>query len=58
MTEAKSNAIPVGSAFVKQAELWMGAQGDVLRGVETMISGWAAPAPSLRGNFQIHAEDV
>src|SRR5205085_11720837 len=26
---------------VKQAELWMGAQGDVLSGVETMIAGWA-----------------
>jgi hypothetical protein len=41
MSEAKSNATPVGSAFVKQAELWMGAQGDVLTGVETMITGWA-----------------
>jgi predicted lipoprotein len=41
MSEAKSNEIPVGSAFVKQAELWMGAQGDVLIGVETMITGWA-----------------
>ena len=41
MTEAKSNEIPVGSAFVKQAELWIGAQGDVLSGVETMIAGWA-----------------
>src|SRR5437763_15323593 len=41
MSEAKSNEIPVGSAFVKQAELWMGAQGDVLSGVETMITGWA-----------------
>src|SRR4051794_37532610 len=41
MREAKSNEIPVGSAFVKQAELWMGAQGDVLSGVETMITGWA-----------------
>jgi hypothetical protein len=41
MTEAKSNAIPVSSAFIKQAELWMGAQGDVLSGVETMITGWA-----------------
>jgi hypothetical protein len=41
MSEAKSNEIPVGSAFVKQAELWMGAQGDVLTGVETMINGWA-----------------
>ena len=41
MSEAKSNAIPIGSAFVKQAELWMDAQGDVLSGVETMITGWA-----------------
>jgi hypothetical protein len=41
MSEAKSNAPPVGSALVKQAELWMGAQGDVLTGVETMITGWA-----------------
>ena len=41
MSEAKSNTTPVGSAFVKQTELWMGAQGDVLTGVETMITGWA-----------------
>ena len=41
MSEAKSNATPVGSAFVKQTELWMGAQGDVLTGVEAMITGWA-----------------
>ena len=41
MNEAKSNATPVGSALVKQAELWMSAQGDVLTGVETMITGWA-----------------
>jgi hypothetical protein len=41
MSEAKSNATPVGSALVKQTELWMGAQGDVLTGVETMITGWA-----------------
>ena len=41
MSEAKSNEIPVGSAFVKQAELWIGAQSEVLTGVETMITGWA-----------------
>ena len=41
MSEAKSNATPIGSAFAKQTELWMGAQGDVLTGVETMITGWA-----------------
>jgi predicted lipoprotein len=41
MSEAKANEILVGSAVVKQAELWMGAQSDVLTGVETMIAGWA-----------------
>jgi len=41
MSETNSNALPAGSEFVKQAELWMGAQGDVLSGVETMITGWA-----------------
>jgi predicted lipoprotein len=40
MSEAKSNSIPVGAAFAKRAELWMGAQRDVLGGVETMITGW------------------
>jgi len=40
MSEAKSNSIPVGAAFAEQAELWMGAQRDVLGGVETMITGW------------------
>jgi predicted lipoprotein len=41
MTETESNTVPVGANFVKQAELWIGAQGDVLSGVETMITGWA-----------------
>ena len=41
MTETKPNAVPVGAAFARQAELWIGAQGDVLSGVETMINGWA-----------------
>jgi predicted lipoprotein len=41
MTETEANTVPVGAAFVKQAELWIGAQGDVLSGVETMITGWA-----------------
>lgn len=40
MTEAKSNAVTVGESFVKEAELWMDAQGDVLAGMETMITGW------------------
>ena len=46
MSEAKSNATPVGSAFVKQAELWMGAQGDVLTGVDLL--GEAAGLPHDR----------
>ena len=41
MTEAKANSIPVGAGLVKEAELWIGAQGDLLAGVETMIAGWA-----------------
>ena len=41
MSEAKSNGTPVGSAFVKQAELWIGAQGEVLSGVETLLTRWA-----------------
>jgi predicted lipoprotein len=41
MTEAKSNGVLVGATLVKEAELLMGAQGDVLAGVETMITGWA-----------------
>jgi hypothetical protein len=41
MAEAKSSAVPVGSGFVKEAELWIDAQGDLLAGVETMITGWA-----------------
>src|SRR5689334_21414922 len=41
MTEAKSNGVLVGATLVKEAELWMGAQGDVLAGVETIITGWA-----------------
>jgi predicted lipoprotein len=40
MSEAKSNSIPVGAEFAQRAELWMGAQRDVLGGVETMITGW------------------
>jgi hypothetical protein len=41
MTEAKSNAVPLGGSFVKEAEAWIGAQGDVLARVEAMINGWA-----------------
>jgi hypothetical protein len=59
MSEAKSNEIPVGSAFVKQAELWMGAQGDVLTGVEAVIAGWAQRQRQVfEASSPIHAEDV
>jgi hypothetical protein len=31
---------PPGSAFIKEAELWIGAQGDILTAIETMMTGW------------------
>ena len=45
MIEAKAitdeaRAFAPGSAFIKEAELWIGAQGDVLTGIETMMAGW------------------
>jgi hypothetical protein len=46
MVEAKSTSerasadLPLGSAVIKEAELWMGAQGDLLSGIETMMTGW------------------
>lgn len=47
MIQAKSNAnlalaeFPVGTAFVKEAELWVGAQRDLLAGIEALMTGWA-----------------
>src|SRR5215813_1317109 len=41
MNEAKSNGVLAGVTLVKEAELLMSAQGDVLAGVENMITGWA-----------------
>jgi hypothetical protein len=41
MAEAKSSAVPVGAGLAKEAELWIGAQRDLLAGIETMIAGWA-----------------
>lgn len=40
MSEAKLSSIPVGAGFVKEAEMWIGAQGGLLADVETMIGGW------------------
>jgi len=46
MIEAKSNidaaspGLPVGSALIKEAELWIGAQGDLLTGIENVMTGW------------------
>jgi hypothetical protein len=46
MIEAKSTAetasanLPLGSVFIKGAELWIGAQGDLLTGIERMMTGW------------------
>jgi hypothetical protein len=30
----------MGSAFVREAELWIGAQGDLLTGIETIMTSW------------------
>jgi hypothetical protein len=35
-----SAELPLGSVLVKEAELWMGAQGDLLTSIETMMTGW------------------
>jgi predicted lipoprotein len=46
MIQAKPNAdtasagVPVGSALLKEAERWMGAQGDLLTNIETMVTEW------------------
>lgn len=39
-TSTADRTSPVGSAFVKEAELWMAAQGDLLTGIEAMMTGW------------------
>jgi Phasin protein len=47
MIQAKSKAelapteFPVGTAFVKEAQLWVGAQRDLLAGIEALMTGWA-----------------
>jgi hypothetical protein len=38
--EPASMGIPLGSAFVKQAELWMGAHKDFLTSMEAMMTDW------------------
>ena len=35
-----SAGLPVVSVFVREAELWMGAQGDLLTSIEAMMTGW------------------
>jgi hypothetical protein len=46
MIEAKQKqtsnleTIPIGSAFLKEAELWMDAQADFLTSLETMMTDW------------------
>jgi hypothetical protein len=46
MIEAKSTGQmasagpPLGSAFIKEAEVWIGAQGDLLTSIETMLTAW------------------
>ena len=35
-----SAGLPVGSVFIKEAELWMDAQGDLLTGIESIAANW------------------
>ena len=38
--DTASAGLPLGSVFVKEAELWMGAQGDLLTGIEAIMTSW------------------
>jgi len=33
-------SIPLGSTFIKEAEMWMGAHNDFLTGMEAMMTDW------------------
>jgi hypothetical protein len=39
-TDTGSIDIPISSALIKEAELWMGAHSDFLTTVETMMNDW------------------
>lgn len=39
--DAASIGVPLGSALIKEAELWMSAHSDFLTGMETMMTDWA-----------------
>ena len=39
-TETSPIGIPLGSAFIKEAEMWMGAQSDWLTSMEGMMTDW------------------
>jgi predicted lipoprotein len=39
-TKSTSAGPPLASVFAKEAELWMGAQSDLLTGIEAMMTGW------------------
>jgi len=38
--DTASAGLPIGSVFVKGAELWMGTHRELLSGIETMVTGW------------------
>jgi hypothetical protein len=39
-TNTAAMGIPLGSAFIKEAELWMGAHKDFLTSMEAMMTDW------------------
>ena len=38
--DAASVGLSIGSVFIKEAELWMGAHRELLSGIETIVTGW------------------
>jgi predicted lipoprotein len=38
--DAASAGLPIGSVFVKGAELWMGTHRELISGIETIVTGW------------------
>lgn len=38
--DTPSASPPISSVLVQEAELWMGAQSDLLTGIEEMVTGW------------------
>ena len=59
MSRGEIECSPGWRGLAKEAELWIGAQGDVLAGIETMIAGWAQRQRQVLPDIlSVHAEDL